>query len=263
MAPLRPRKFRRKKYVPKFTNSETRRIESKNGVLELLQKGMPFVEILIAHNAHIDPKTREIKRLAQIQGISVRTVMRNILERQSQTKSTESVVGILPKHEHQTLRSVLESTTNQKNRTILLLDGIEYSQNLGGILRTALAANVTAVVIPMSKGSEINPEVTRISMGASEVVPIVYMSIYSAIDGLKEAGFRVIGVDMSGNKTYHATNIWGDSAFLFGSEARGSSDQLLDDCDEVIKIPMKNELGSLNVGVSVGVVLFEKLRQEK
>jgi 23S rRNA (guanosine2251-2'-O)-methyltransferase len=260
---FRVRKIKRKKYVPKHSKSETRRVESKNAILEMLEKGVAFIEIQIAHNAHIDPKTRDIKRLAQLQGINVRIVMRNIIDRQSETTSTESVVGILPKHEHKSLKAILEETHDQKNRTFLLLDGIEYSQNLGGILRTALAAAVTAVVIPVSKGAEINPEVTRISMGASEIVPIVYMSIYSAVETLKEDGFRIVGVDMQGQKSYSGINLWGDTAFLFGSEAKGSTDQMLEECDDVVRIPMKGDIGSLNVGVSVGIVLFEKIRQEK
>jgi 23S rRNA (guanosine2251-2'-O)-methyltransferase len=257
------RKPKKKKYVPKHNGSDTRRVETKNGVLELLEQGVPFIEINIAHNAHIDPKTREIKRLAQLQGIPVRIVMRNILERQSQTTSVESVVGILPKYESKSLKAILEESREKKNKSVLLLDGIEYSQNLGSILRTALAAGVVAVVIPASKGVEINSEVTRISMGASEVVPVVYMSIYSAIEVLKDYDFRIVGVDMSGEKNHYGTNLWGDTALLFGGESKGSTEQTLKECDEIVKIPMKGAIGSLNVSVSVGVVLFEKLRQEK
>jgi 23S rRNA (guanosine2251-2'-O)-methyltransferase len=257
------RRPKKKKYVPKFSKAETRRVETKNGVLELLEQGVSFLEIQIAHNAHVDPKTREIRRLAQLQGIPVRVVMRNILDRQSQTTSTESVVGILPKHESVSLKSVLEKTADQKNRTFLLLDGIEYSQNIGSILRTSLAAGVTGVVLPASRGSELNSEITRISMGASELVPVIYMSMYSALEVLKEDGFKIVGIDMSGQKNHHSENLWGDTAFIFGGEAEGSTDQLLNECDYVVKIPMKGHVGSLNVGVTVGVVLFEKLRQEK
>jgi len=99
-------------------------------------------------------------------------------------------------------------------------------------------------------------------MGGSLYVPLFRENFHSAIKLLQEKGIRVVGVDPSGSIEYFSENLTGAVAFVLGGEDRGVSSSLLRKCNNVVRIPMRGRIESLNVSVSTALVLYERLRQQ-
>jgi tRNA G18 (ribose-2'-O)-methylase SpoU len=99
-------------------------------------------------------------------------------------------------------------------------------------------------------------------MGGSLHVPFLKENLNSAAKLLQEKGIRIIGVDPTGPKEYFSENLTGAVAFVLGGENRGISPSLLEKCDNVVRIPMRGKIESLNVSVSTALILYERLRQQ-
>lgn len=247
--------------MPK-SNSRIVQVESKNAIIELLSNKVPFEKICIATNAHRDPKTKKILDYARRQGIPVERITRKRMNRLSKTSSTESVIGMKPVGKEITLDALLEKNREDRQpRLYLLLHNVQYAQNIGAIIRSAFGAMADAVIVSKRNTILLTEEVTRISMGASERVPVIQMGVYDAIKRLKDQGVKIVGAHMDG-KLYFEEDLKGDVAILLGGESEGVTDQALDKCDSLVRIPMNEGLGSLNVGASAAILMFDKRRQD-
>jgi 23S rRNA (guanosine2251-2'-O)-methyltransferase len=236
-------------------------IESKNALLELLLDEREFERIYIASNAFKDKKTQEIVKLAQDRGIPIIKVPRRTLNRKART-GAESVVGVMVSQNSWALDELLDKIYDENKITFfLVLDNIKYTQNIAAIMRTAYAAGVNGIIIPPSQKSIVTDETIRISMGAAERIPLVEMNLYEAVKTLKEEDIKIVGIHMEG-EPYFESNLTGPIALILGAEDVGISTGMLERVDKTISIPMKEGIGSLNVSVSAGVLMYEKLRQE-
>ena len=237
-------------------------IESKNALLELLLEDREFERIYVASNAFKDSKTQEIVNLAKQKGVPIIKVPRRVLDRKTRTSNTESVVGVMVSQNSWDLDDLIAQIyENKKIPFLLVLDNIKYTQNIAAIMRTAYAAGVNGIVVPPSHKSLITDETIRISMGAAERIPLVEMNLFEAVKKIKEEAIRLVGVDMEG-KPYFEKDLRGPVAFVLGAEDVGISTGMIDRVDEKISIPMNEGIGSLNVSVSGGILMYEKLRQE-
>ncbi len=152
----------------------------------------------------------------------------------------------------------------QKNEPpfILILDGIEDPHNFGAILRTAEAAGVHGVVIRKARQAPVTETVARVSTGAAELVPVARVpNIAEAVRFLQGENLAVFGLEIDGKRLYNQADYRGGAAFVVGSEGKGLSRLVKERCDEVVRLPMRGKLNSLNASVSAGIVLYEVLRQ--
>jgi 23S rRNA (guanosine2251-2'-O)-methyltransferase len=122
---------------------------------------------------------------------------------------------------------------------------------------------VNGLVISKKGSADIGATVHRVSMGGSLYVPVWKRSLYTAIKTLKNEGFRVVGVDASGDSLHWDVDLTGAIAFVIGGEDRGVNPTLLEKCDIIIRIPMMGNIPSLNVSVATAIVLYERIRQQK
>ena len=145
-------------------------------------------------------------------------------------------------------------------RFLLVLDEIQDPQNLGAILRVAEAVGAT-VVLPERGSAPMSEAVTRSSAGAVERVPVVRVgNLRRFVDRLKDQGFRVIGLDPSGESIY-GLDLSGDLALVLGAEGKGIRRLVREGCDLVARLPMKGRVASLNVAAAASAAAFETLRQ--
>lgn len=245
-----------------MTQPNTIQIESKNALLELLLDDREFECIYIASNAFKDQKTQEIVKLAGQKRIPIIKVPRRTINRKARTSNSESVVGIMVSTNSWDLKDLLAKIFDEgKIPFFLILDNVKYTQNIAAIMRTAYAAGVNGIIVPPSQKSLVTDETIRISMGAAERIPLVEMGLYEAVKMLKENAITIIGVHMDG-KPYFEEDLKGSVAFILGAEDVGISTGMLERVDKTVSIPMKEGIGSLNVSVSAGVLMYEKLRQE-
>jgi 23S rRNA (guanosine2251-2'-O)-methyltransferase len=145
---------------------------------------------------------------------------------------------------------------------ILVLDGIEDPHNFGAILRTAEAAGVHGVVIRKARQAPVTETVIKVSTGAAEHVPIARVpNIAEAISWLKSQEIDVIGVEIDGKRFYNEADFRKPVALVIGSEGAGLARLVKERCGEIVRIPMRGKISSLNASVATGIVLFEVLRQ--
>ena len=145
---------------------------------------------------------------------------------------------------------------------ILILDGIEDPHNFGAILRTAEAAGVHGVVIRKARQVQVTDTVIKVSTGAADIVPIARVpNIAEAIRYLKEQSLTIFGVEIDGKRLYNQADYRGALAFVVGSEGSGLSRLVKERCDEVVRLPMRGTISSLNASVAAGIALYEVLRQ--
>lgn len=255
------------KAKPQRKNSRPRRrrlvqVESKNALIELLKTDAEFEIIYIANNAFRDDKTKEIIRLASQKQIPIEKINRKRINRISKSSQCESVVGMKYSRKETYLSDVLEDKTRVKPLFILILNEIDYSQNVGALYRSAFAAGVDAVIVSKKKNNFLTENVTRISMGTSERIPTIQMNQFDAVKQLKDSGVKIIGIHMDG-KPYFEENLKGNVALVVGNEAEGISKRMMEKCDLLVNIPMQEGIDSLNVSAAGAVIMFEKQRQDR
>jgi 23S rRNA (guanosine2251-2'-O)-methyltransferase len=144
---------------------------------------------------------------------------------------------------------------------VLLLDHITDPHNLGAILRSAAAAEVDAVVLPVDRQVRVTPVVSKVASGALEYLEFVpVVNLARAIDALKKVGYWVIGLDERGDSTIYDFDFTsGQCAIVAGSEDTGLSRLVREKCDLLCRIPT-GPLASLNVSVATAIALFEAKR---
>ena len=155
---------------------------------------------------------------------------------------------------------MLRMATQEENPLLLILDGLTDPHNLGSILRTADATNVTGVIIPKHRAVGVTPVVAKTSTGAVEHVPIARVTnLRQVLDKLKSAGFWIFGTDMNGTLSTK-WNTAGKLALLIGNEGKGISANLKKQVDEMITIPMNGHVQSLNASVAAAILMYEVFR---
>lgn len=153
---------------------------------------------------------------------------------------------------------------NESRKIYVVLDNIRSIHNVGSIFRTSDCAGVSKIYLcgvtpsPIDRFGRKERAFHKVALGAEDnVVWESYKKTEQAIDLLKKAGVKIVAVEQSDNGiNFKNYAVWGNTAFVFGAEVGGISADILKICDEIIEIPMRGKKESLNVSVSVGVVLF-------
>lgn len=146
---------------------------------------------------------------------------------------------------------------------LLVLDGVQDPHNLGACIRTAEGAGVHAVVTPRHKASPVTETVVRISCGGAEFVPVV--SVANMARFLKrireEYAIRCVGTADATDQDLYDVDLTGPLAVVLGAEGEGMRRLTMENCDELVRIPMSGEVECLNVSNAAAVCLFEGVRQ--
>ncbi|HGH7892219.1 TPA: 23S rRNA (guanosine(2251)-2'-O)-methyltransferase RlmB [Streptococcus agalactiae] len=158
------------------------------------------------------------------------------------------------------LSEIMTKAENEENPLILILDGLTDPHNLGSILRTADATNVTGIIIPKHRSVGVTSVVSKTSTGAVEHVPIARVTNLSqTLDTLKDKEFWIFGTDMNGTPS-HKWNTKGKLALVIGNEGKGISHNIKKQVDEMITIPMNGHVQSLNASVAAAILMYEVFR---
>nr|XP_061810468.1 23S rRNA (guanosine-2'-O-)-methyltransferase RlmB-like [Nerophis lumbriciformis] len=145
---------------------------------------------------------------------------------------------------------------------LLILDCVKDPNNLGAILRTADGAGVDAVIAPKDKSVGITDTVRRVSVGGADSVPFVKVTnLARTMRNLKERGLWLVGTSDQGERSLYETDLRGPLAIVMGAEGEGIRRLTSDECDFLVKFPMKGKVDCLNVSVATGICLYEALRQ--
>ena len=145
---------------------------------------------------------------------------------------------------------------------LLVLDGVTDPHNLGACLRVADGAGAHAVIAPKDHAVGINATVAKVASGASETVPyFMVTNLARTLNELKERSIWCIGTSDGTSKTIYQADLKTPVALIMGAEGKGMRQLTRKTCDELVGIPMRGAVESLNVSVASGVCLYEALRQ--
>ncbi len=145
---------------------------------------------------------------------------------------------------------------------LLVLDGVTDPHNLGACLRVADGAGAHAVIAPKDHAAGLNATVSKVASGAAETVPyFMVTNLARTLGELKERNIWVIGTAGEAEKSIYQVDLKGPTALVLGAEGPGMRQLTRKTCDELVGIPMKGGVESLNVSVASGVCLYEALRQ--
>ena len=236
-------------------------VEGRNAVLELLESGRDINKILVA-NGEKHGSIHKILAIAKERKIIVTEMERNKLNQIAQTPNNQGVIAIVPPYDYCEVEEILEEA-NRKNEMpfILILDGIEDPHNLGSIIRTAETAGVHGIIIPKRRAASVNSTVSKVSAGAVEYMKIARVNnINETIRYLKEQDVWICGTDMDTNIIYTKQDYKMPIAIVIGSEGFGMSRLVKENCDFLVKIPMKGKITSLNASVSAGIIMYEVVK---
>ncbi len=145
---------------------------------------------------------------------------------------------------------------------VVVLDGITDVRNFGAIARTAECAGADAIVIPEHGSVSVGADAVKTSAGALHHLPVCReASTLSAVRYLKASGFNVVAVSEKADINYTTASYTVPTALVLGAEDTGISPEVIRQCDTFVSIPMFGHIGSLNVSVAAGVLMYEVVRQ--
>lgn len=143
---------------------------------------------------------------------------------------------------------------------IVMLDHLEDPHNFGAIIRTCEAAGIKSIIIPKDRSVRVNSTVTKVSVGTIENVNIAMVNnLVNTLKELKDKGYWVIGTDMEGTD-YKEIDYSGKIVIVIGSEGKGLSRLVQENCDFIASIPMKGTVNSLNASVAAALIIYEAVR---
>jgi 23S rRNA (guanosine2251-2'-O)-methyltransferase len=178
-------------------------------------------------------------------------------------KNHQGVLAWLSLIEFQSITNLLPMIfENGEDPLIIALDGVSDVRNFGAIVRTAECLGAHAVIIPEKGSARITADAIKTSAGALHSFPVCReRSIVRSIEYLRESGLKVITAGEKSGKKISEAELKGPVVLIIGSEDKGISRELISLSDQQVMIPMKGEIGSLNVSVAAGILLYEITRQ--
>lgn len=232
-------------------------------VMEAIASGREIDKILI-QSGQRNELIRELTALAREHNVPVSIVPQEKLKRIS-TKNHQGVICFLSPVSFASLDNVIFQTYQEgREPFLLLLDRVTDVRNFGAIVRTAECAGIDGVVIPAKGSAPITSDAVKTSAGALSHLPVCREKDFKAtLKLLRDNGITIFGCTEKAKKSIYDTEFHGPVAILMGSEEDGISDTLMREVDELVLIPMKGKINSLNVSVAAGIVIYEVIRQRE
>ncbi len=237
------------------------KIIGRKPVLEALKADVKIEAVYVAFGQHGDI-INQIYSAAKKRGVKISQLPAPKFEALAEGQTAQGVVALKSIQNYLELGDLIDQSKSSQYPLLLLLDSIQDTHNLGAILRSAECAGVDGVLITTNQSAPINEIVEKISAGAVSHLKICKVNnLVRAMEDLKKEGFWIVGTHLSGEKNYNQIDYKMPVALVMGNEEKGMRKLVTDNCDFLVKIPMKGKIDSLNVSVSTGILLFEINRQ--
>lgn len=252
--------MRQPRYEKRETNQHVYGIRA---VMEAIESGKE-IESLFIQRGLGGGLFLELKQLLKEHDIAYQQVPVEKLDRITR-KNHQGVIGVISPISYYKVEQIVPMLY-EKGETpfLLILDGITDVRNLGAIARSAECAGVHAMVVPKRGSAEVNPDAIKTSAGALYKIDVCREdNLSQTVKFLQESGIQVVVCTEKTTDTIYQQDFTGPLALIVGAEDEGVSNELLRLADNLARIPMFGEIGSLNVSVATGVVLYEAIRQRQ
>jgi len=265
-APQTPRSSGRPPGGKAKSADESEMVTGRNSVAEALRAKIPATTLYIASRIEFDDRVKEILQLATSRGIAVLEVMRPELDRLAGFDSVHQGVALkVPPYEYAHPIELLDKIVSRGQVPLLVaLDGITDPRNLGAIIRSVAAFGGQGVIVPQRRSVGLTASAWKTSAGAAARTPVAMATnLTQTIKAYKERGVFVLGLDGGGDVDLPNLPLAKEPVLIVvGSEGKGLSRLVTENCDAVVSIPISSGTESLNAGIAASVTLYEisKLR---
>ena len=227
-------------------------------VLEAVLSGRQIEKVLLKQGLE-GPQFRQLLTELDNRGIPFQFVPAERLARFRGGKN-QGVVAYLPQIDYMPLEEMVDRAFQKDPAPVfVLLDGVSDVRNLGAVARSAGAGGI---ILPAKGGAAINADGVKASAGALLRIGVSKCkNLRIPIYYLKERGFQIVAATEKADGLIYEVDMKKPTAFVMGSEGKGISDSVLALCDVMARIPMRGDIGSLNVSVAASLMLFEAVRQ--
>jgi len=258
-AEQRPQQQRRAK-----SSDEIEVVTGRNSVLEALRANIPAQTLYMATRIEYDDRVKEVVKIATTRGIPILEVMRPELDRLAGFDSVHQGLALkVPPYEYAHPMELLEKVEKSGRVPLLVaLDGITDPRNLGAIIRSVAAFGGHGVIVPQRRSVGLTASAWKTSAGAAARTPVAMATNLTAtIKAYKERGVFVLGLAGDGDVSLPDLQLAKEPVLLvIGSEGKGLSRLVTDNCDAIVSIPINASTESLNAGIAASVALYEVSR---
>ncbi len=249
---------------PAGRTDETETVLGRNPVLECLRAGVPATALYVALGVEADERLTESVVRAADSGIAILEVPRTDLDRMANNHLHQGIALQVPPYHYAHPDDLLAIALGGPPALLVALDNISDPRNLGAIVRSVAAFGGHGVLIPQRRSASVTAVAWRTSAGAAARVPVARATnLTRTLKGWADSGLRVIGLDADGDTALDDLDGADPLVVVVGSEGKGLSRLVRQNCDEVVSIPMAGHAESLNAAVAAGVVLAEISRQRR
>ncbi|MGB2918956.1 23S rRNA (guanosine(2251)-2'-O)-methyltransferase RlmB [Mycolicibacterium hippocampi] len=244
---------------------DTEIVLGRNPVLECLRAGAPATALYVALGTDSDERLTEAVQLAADKGISILEVPRHDLDRIAANGMHQGLALQVPPYDYAHPDDLLaEAKRDAVPPLLVALDNISDPRNLGAIIRSVAAFGGHGVLIPQRRSASVTAVAWRTSAGAAARLPVARATnLNRTLKQWADSGLQVVGLDADGDTAIDEIVGDGPVVVVVGSEGKGLSRLVRQNCDAVVSIPMAGPTESLNASVAAGVVLAEIARQRR
>lgn len=230
-------------------------------VMEAIEASKSIDKILVKRELNGD-LFRELLAMARQYDIPVQRVPNEKLNRITK-KNHQGVIAIVcPVRYYDLDNLVAELYETGKTPLAIMLDGVTDARNFGAIARSAECAGADFIIIPERGSASVTSDSVRSSAGALFHIPVCRVKdLPGTIDRLHANGYEIVGASEKSNVNYTEVDYKNPVVIVMGAEDTGISNEVLRKCDHLAAIPILGKVGSLNVSVACGVMLYEVVRQ--
>ncbi|WP_022852390.1 23S rRNA (guanosine(2251)-2'-O)-methyltransferase RlmB [Thermodesulfatator atlanticus] len=233
-----------------------------NPILELLRTNPSRIKEIYIAKKELRGKVYQIVEKARKNEIPVK-VKKEFKFRLPEDAKTQGVVALVKEYDYASLDEILSRAKKSDDMGLILaVDEITDPQNLGSLIRSAVAAGAHGVIIPERRAAGITGTVVKASSGAVSHIPIHQAkNLGRVLEELKEKNFWVAGLDAHTKTTIYQLDLRLPLVWVVGSEGKGLRPSIREKCDFLAAIPMRGNIDSLNAAVAGAIALFETIRQ--
>ncbi|MCW1250508.1 23S rRNA (guanosine(2251)-2'-O)-methyltransferase RlmB [Acaricomes phytoseiuli] len=245
-------------------------VTGRNSVVEALRAHIPAKVLHVAVRIEMDDRVKEALKLGAERGIPLLETQKPELDRLTDGAVHQGLVLQIPPYDYADALDLAEQTIQAhakghiSNAPLLVaLDGITDPRNLGAIIRSASAFAAQGVIVPERRSVGMTASAWKTSAGAAVRVPVARAgNLNRTLEELKELGYFVLGLDADGDLPLPGLSMATEPLCLVvGSEGKGLSRLVRQNCDAIVSIPINSDMESLNASMAVGITLYEISRQ--
>lgn len=228
-------------------------VYGRNVVSEILNSKTKIYKVFLDNNFNDQEILRKIDKL----NLKKFHVDKNKIDKMCSNSANQGIALDIEEFEYLTIESIVK---DENANFVVMLDSLEDPHNFGAIIRTCECAGVDYIIIPKNRSVSVNSTVYKTSSGALNNVKIVeVVNLANTIRKLQDLGYWVYGAEANG-VDYRSVKYDGKTCLVVGSEGHGLKQIVANTCDQIISLPMKGKINSLNASVAGGILIYEMMK---